>query len=92
MTKERSRNPRYGANTAPVVQQGPVPVFFVTGIAAMDIDPEVVVITFAADQRWGGKAVMERDLNLRMVMSRSDFDRMRCEVTERAEGEAAMAH
>lgn len=60
----------------PIVQQGPVPVFVVTDIAAFDITSEMVQLTFCTDQHWGGTEVTERELAVRLVIPRSRFESM----------------
>jgi hypothetical protein len=86
------KHEKLGATAAPIVQQGPLPVFYITGIASMDVGAEVVIFTFCADQRWGGAQVMERELMLRTVMARSQFDAMRIQVNERVEGGDKRGH
>jgi hypothetical protein len=77
---------KVGVSAAPIVQQGPLPVFYITGIASMDVGAEVVVFTLCADQCWGGNQVMERELKLQTVMARSQFDAMRNQVNEQLDG------
>jgi hypothetical protein len=69
--------------TPRIVQQGPLPVHFATGFAALDVTEEYVAVTFAADQLWGGIAVQERELVARIVFPRSAFDAIRVAVQER---------
>jgi hypothetical protein len=83
---------KLSGNAAPIVQQGPLPVFFITGIASMDVGSEVVVFTLCADQRWGGTEVMERELKLQTVMARSQFDAMRNQVNEQLDGGPKRGH
>jgi hypothetical protein len=83
---------KLSGNAAPIVQQGPLPVFYVTGIASMDVGAEVVVFTLCADQSWGGPHVMERELKLQTVMARSQFDAMRKQVNEQIDGGTARGH
>lgn len=75
-----------------VVQTGPLPVYFVTEMFALDLTAEYVSMTFCVDQHWGGLAKPECELCFRMVMPRSRFDAIRAKVARRVDGGARGDH
>lgn len=77
---------------APLVQQGPLPVYFVTGLVAIDAQSEFVTLTFCTDQCWGGAAVAEREISVRLVVPRSAFATMRAHVAEKIDQRPRLGH
>jgi hypothetical protein len=67
-------------NRPPIVQQGPLRVYFVTDVM-VDVTVENVSLTFVLDQTYGGPQVIEQELCFRMVTPRSRFTDMREKIT-----------
>jgi len=66
--------------SVPIVQQGPLPVFFVTGLVAVDAMAEYISLTFCTDQAWGRSTIAEREMAVRLIVPRSDFATMRAQI------------
>jgi hypothetical protein len=69
-------NSRGKLDKIPLVQNGPVPTYFVTGLGCIDLNGEYGSFTYVADQCWGGQRAVEREITCRVVMPRSAFEAM----------------
>jgi hypothetical protein len=79
-----------GENPRPrIIQQGPLPNYFVTGLVAIDVQPEYVAMVFSTEQRWGGLAAPECELSFRMVVPMSCMTQMRAQVAAKMGGPPA---